>query len=89
MNSSSYAVGSFQAVDKEELQRLGKTKGSGDMDRWEAISARKLVPKRRLVGGTFKLAHRLAIPILTAIILLLVVLVLMGWLMAANFPFTR
>ena len=41
---------------------------------------RLVVPKRGLPGGTFNMAHRLAVPLLTAIILLLIILVLIGFL---------
>ena len=37
---------------------------------------RLIVPKRRLPGGTFNMAHRWAVPLLTLIPLLLIVLVL-------------
>ena len=80
-------------MNKEELQKLWEDErnwGHGSLGGYFCKEdPRLVVPKRRLTGGTFNLAHRLAIPILTAIILLLVVLVLMGWLMAANFTFTR
>jgi uncharacterized membrane protein len=80
-------------VNRDELHRLWEDErhwGHGPLGGYFCKEdPRLVVPKRRLVGGTFNLAHRLAIPILTAIILLLVVLVVMGWLWAAFFTLTR
>jgi uncharacterized membrane protein len=75
-------------MNKEELQKLWEDErhwGHGWLGGYFCKEdPRLVVPKRRLVGGTFNLAHRLAIPILTAIMVVLILLVLIGWLRAAN-----
>lgn len=43
---------------------------------------RLIVPKRRMIGGTFNMAHRLAVPLLTLILVFLILLVLLGPLLA-------
>ncbi len=44
---------------------------------------RLIVPKRRYFGGTFNMAHRLAVPLMTAIIVFLIFLSLLGFLSLA------
>jgi len=39
---------------------------------------RLIVPKRRLPGGTFNMAHRLAVPLLAAIMIVLILMVILG-----------
>jgi hypothetical protein len=71
-------------VNKEELQKLWEDErhwGHGSLGCYFCKEdPRLVVPKRRLIGGTFNLAHHSAIPLLTAIFLLLVVLIVVGFL---------
>uniref|UniRef100_A0A832H316 DUF5808 domain-containing protein n=1 Tax=Oscillatoriales cyanobacterium SpSt-402 TaxID=2282168 RepID=A0A832H316_9CYAN len=68
-------------MNKVELRRLWEDEqhwGHGSLGGYFCKQDPRLfVPKRRLFGGTLNLAHALAIPILTGIIVMLVLLVML------------
>ena len=82
-----------RCVNKDELHKLWEDErhwGDGPLGGYFCKQdPRLVVPERGYWGGTFNLAHHWAIPILTAIIVLLVVFVVMGWLFAAFSTVTR
>jgi uncharacterized membrane protein len=65
---------------KEELNRLWGDDRNWGHGIWGCYfckeDPRLLVPKRRLPGGTFNMAHRMAVPLMTAIIVFLILLVI-------------
>ena len=69
-------------MDKNELQRRWEDERNWGHGSWGAYfckdDPRLVVPKRRLVGGTFNMAHRWAVPLLTAILVFLILFILVG-----------
>ncbi len=73
-------VNVIDRTKKEELDRLWQDErhwGSGSLGIYFCREdPRLVVPKRGLPGGTFNMAHAAAVPILTGIIVLLIILVI-------------
>lgn len=73
-------------MDSDELRKLWEDERNWGHGSWGCYfckaDPRLIIPKRRLPGGTFNMAHRLAVPLLTLILVLLILLVLLGPLLA-------
>ncbi len=69
-------------MNEQELRKLWEDERNWGHGSWGAYfckdDPRLIVPKHRLPGGTFNMAHRWAVPLLTAILLLLILIALIG-----------
>jgi uncharacterized membrane protein len=67
-------------MNKDDLNRLWEDERNWGHGVWGCYfckeDPRLIVPKRRLPGGTFNMAHRAAVPLMTAIIVILILLVI-------------
>ena len=68
-------------MDHDELQKLWEEERNWGHGSWGCYfckeDPRLIVPKHRLPGGTFNMAHRWAVPLLTVIIVFLILLVIL------------
>jgi uncharacterized membrane protein len=67
-------------MTKDRLNRLHEDERNWGHGSWGCYfckeDPRLIVPKRRVPGGTFNMAHRAAVPLMTAIIVFLILLVI-------------
>ena len=67
-------------MQRDELQKLWEDERNWGHGSWGCYfckeDPRLIVPKRRLPGGTFNMAHRAAVPLLTAMFVFLILLVI-------------
>jgi len=65
-------------MNSDALQKLHEDERNWGYGWWGCYfckeDPRLIVPKRRLPGGTFNMAHRMAVPLLTAIMVFLILL---------------
>ena len=69
-------------MQKEELNKLWEDERNWGHGVWGCYfckeDSRLIVPKRRMIGGTFNMAHRWAVPLLTAILIFLILIALIS-----------
>lgn len=66
----------LETMNRDDLQKLWDDERNWGHGVWGCYfckdDPRLIVPKRRLPGGTFNMAHRMAVPLMTVIIVFLI-----------------